>query len=193
VRSAGGGRAGGGAVLPPFAVLAAEQHPVPVAIRAREPDTCADTQARGIGGHQEDAVPGIFCARQQALECCEAQNLGELQPSRPWWEVEVQDLPPQRLGREAFAPRSRLMAGTPRAAPFDQEVVEVRTHLLWTEAIRGALGALGPTGHSGDRGLVGLRGQPLQRHVAEHLGTSPWHSRSCACQGAQTSAPQRAL
>jgi hypothetical protein len=65
----------------------------------------------------------MFCARAQALEFFDAQDLGELQSPRPWWEGEVEDLPPQSLGIEEFEPRSRLMAGTPREAPFDQEVV----------------------------------------------------------------------
>jgi hypothetical protein len=68
------------AVLAPFARLDADEHPSTVDIRALEPDNFADAQARGIGGHQEDAVPGIFCACEQALEFFDTQDLGEGPP-----------------------------------------------------------------------------------------------------------------
>jgi len=77
-------------------------------------------------------VPRIFGAREQALEFLDAQHLWELRPSRPWGEVEVEDIPTQGLGIEELEPRSRLIAGTPRQAPFGQEVVQVRPNLLWT-------------------------------------------------------------
>jgi hypothetical protein len=128
-------------------------------------------------------VPRICGARAQALACLEAQPLGELRPSRPWGEGEGEDIPTQGLGREAREPRSRLMAGTPRQAPFGQEVGQVRPHLLWPSALRGARGALGHTSPSGDIGFWGLRGQPLPWHVADHLGTERCQSRSFACRG----------
>jgi hypothetical protein len=77
-------------------------------------------------------VPRIFCAREQALEFLDAQHLWELRQPCPWGEGEGEDIPTESLGREELAPRSRLLAGTPRQAPFGQEVVQVRTTLLWT-------------------------------------------------------------
>jgi hypothetical protein len=59
-------------------------------------------------------VPRIFGAREQALAFFDAQDLWELQPPRPWWEVAVEDIPTERLGLEELEPRRRLIAGTPR-------------------------------------------------------------------------------
>ena len=109
--------------------------------------------------------------REQTLEFLEAQNLWELRWPRPWWEVEVEDIPAQGLGREKQQPRRGLMAGTPCQAPLAEEVVQGGTHLLWTQAIRRALGELGSASDSGHVGLLGFRGQPLQLHIADHLGT----------------------
>ena len=108
---------------------------------------------------------------EQALECREAHDLWKLRPSRPWWEVEVEDIPTQGCCREDLQPCGRLMAGTPRPAPLDEEVVQIRTDLLWTQAVRGTLVALGQTGHRGDLGHLRLWGEPLQLHIMEHLGT----------------------
>ena len=71
---------------------------------SRQPDDFADAQASGIGGHQEDAVPRILRTREQALEFLDAQDLGELRPPRPWWEVEVEDIPAQGLRIEELQP-----------------------------------------------------------------------------------------
>ena len=187
-----GPQAGGeprGTLRAPCAVLDTEQHPIPCALRAREPDDVADAQARGRGGHQEDPVPRMRCVRAQALECLEAQDPWELRSPRPWWEIEVEDIPAQGLRRDELQPCGRLRAGTPRQAPLDQEVVQVRAHRRWTEAVRGALGARRQAGHRGDRGLLGLGGPPLHLHVVAHLGTSWCPRSSLACKGKQTSAP----
>jgi hypothetical protein len=130
-----GPQAGGeprGAVLASLARLDAEQHPITCDIREREPDDCADAPASGRGGHQEDAVPGMLRTRDQALECLDAQDPWELRPPRPWGEVKVEAIPAPGLRRKALQPCSRLMAGTPRQAPLDQEAVQGGTHRLWT-------------------------------------------------------------
>jgi hypothetical protein len=72
------GREQGGAILPPFALFDAEQHALTVDIRAPQPDDGTDTQASGIGGHQEDAMPRMPRRREQALEFLEAQDVGEV-------------------------------------------------------------------------------------------------------------------
>jgi len=161
----------GRAILAAFPLLDAEQPALTFDIRALQPDDFTDAQASGIRGHQEDAVPGILRMREQALEFLDAEDLGELRPPRPWWEVEVEDIPAQGLGREELQPRSRLIAGTPRQAPLDEEVVQGGTNLLCAQAIRRAVGELGSTSYSGHIGLLGFRGQPLQLHIADHLGT----------------------
>ncbi len=68
----------GGAILPPFALFDAEQPAIPFDSREPPPDDFTDPQARGIRGHQEDAVPRIPRMREQALEFLDAQDLGEL-------------------------------------------------------------------------------------------------------------------
>jgi hypothetical protein len=83
----------------------------------------------------------------------------------------VEDIPTSGLGIEELPSRSRLMAGTPRQAPLDEEVVQGGTKRLWTQAIRRALGELGSAGDSGPIGLLSFRGPPLQWHSADHLGT----------------------
>ena len=133
------GREQGVAILPPFALFDAEQPAITFDIREPQPDDFADAQASGIRGHQEDAVPRILRLREQALEFLDAQDPWELRPSRPWWEVEVEDIPPQGLRREELQPCGRLIAGTPRQAPLDQEVVQRCTNLLWTQAVYGIL------------------------------------------------------
>ena len=45
------------AILAPWALLDAAEPPLTFDIGALEPDDRADVQARGVGGHQEDAVP----------------------------------------------------------------------------------------------------------------------------------------
>jgi hypothetical protein len=77
-------------------------------------------------------VPGMLRTRAQALECLDAQDPWALRPPRPWGEVAVEAIPAQGLRREELQPCSRLIAGTPRQAPLDQEVVEGGTNLLWT-------------------------------------------------------------
>jgi len=71
------GRESSGAILPPFALFDAPQQAITCAIRAPQPDDFADAQARGIRGHQEDAVPRIPRRRQQALAFLDAQDVGE--------------------------------------------------------------------------------------------------------------------
>jgi hypothetical protein len=104
----------GGAILAPFALLDAEQHPITCDICELEPDDFADAQASGRGGHQEDAVPGILGTCKQTLEFLDAQDPWELRPPRPWGEVEAEDIPAQGLRREELEPCGRLIAGTPR-------------------------------------------------------------------------------
>ena len=133
----------GVAILAPFALLDTEQHPITFDICELEPDDFADAQASGIGGHQEDAVPGILGTCEQTLEFLDAQDPWELRPPSTWREVEVEDIPAQGLRIEELQPCGRLIARTPRQAPLDEEVVQVRTNLLWTQAIRGALVELG--------------------------------------------------
>jgi hypothetical protein len=70
----------------------------------------------------------------------------------------VDDIPPQGLRREELQPCGRLIAGTPRQAPLDEEVVQRRTNLLWAQAVWGTLGERGQAGHSGDLGHLRLRG-----------------------------------
>jgi hypothetical protein len=165
------GREQGGAILPPCALFDAEPPAITCDIREPQPDDFANAQASGIRGHQEDAVPRMLRMREQALECRDAQDSWELRPSRPWWEVAVEDIPPQGLRREELPPCGRLMAGTPRPAPRDEEVVQRCTHWLWAQAVRGTLGECGSAGPSGGLGHLCLRGQPLQRHIVDHLGT----------------------
>jgi hypothetical protein len=118
-----------GAILAPFALRAADEPPITCDIRQPQPDDFAAAPARGIGGHQEGAGPRSLGARAQALAFRDAQHLWELRPPCPWGEGE--DIPTERLGSEELAPRSRLLAGTPRQAPFGQEGVQVCPTLLW--------------------------------------------------------------
>jgi hypothetical protein len=83
----------------------------------------------------------------------------------------VEDIPAKGLSLAELQPRSRLMAGTPRQAPLDEEMVQGGANLLWTQAIWRALGELGSASDSGHGGLVSLRGPPLQWHIMDHLGT----------------------
>src|SRR5215510_6056120 len=131
------------AILAAFPLLDAEQHALTFAIRELQPHDFTDAQARGIRSHQEDAVPGILRRREQPLEFLDAQNLWQLRWSRPWWEVEVEDIPAQGFGIEELQPSSGLIAGTPGQGPLDEEMVQVGTNLLWTQAIRRALVELG--------------------------------------------------
>ena len=55
----------------------------------------------------------------------------------------MEDIPTQSLGIEELEPCGRLVAGTPRQAPLDEEMVQVGTNLLWTQALRRALVELG--------------------------------------------------
>jgi hypothetical protein len=68
----------GVAILPPFPLLDADESTITFNIGELQPDDFADAQASGIGGHQEDAVPGILGPRAQALEFRDAQHLWEL-------------------------------------------------------------------------------------------------------------------
>jgi hypothetical protein len=131
------------AILAAFPWLDTEQHAPTFAIREPQPDDCTDTQACGVRGHQEDAVPRILRLREQALEFFNAEDLGELGPPRPWREVEVEDVPAQRLGRKELQSRRRLIARTPREAPLDEEMVQGGTNVLRAQAIGRARVAFG--------------------------------------------------
>jgi hypothetical protein len=108
-----------GAILAPFARLDTDASALTFDGRELEADDFTDTQARGIGGHQEDTVPGWLGTREQALEFRDAQDLGQLQP--PWArrEVQIQGLPPQGLGIDKAEPTGSLVRGTPGQLALD--------------------------------------------------------------------------
>jgi len=54
-------------------------------------------------------VPRIFGACEQALEFLDAQHLWELRPSRPWGEVEVEDIPIAYLPGNSLRTRVRVI------------------------------------------------------------------------------------
>ena len=91
------------AILAPFALLDPDQPALTFKVRELEADDFTDAQARGIGRHQEDPVPGVLGAREQALEFLDAQDLGELRQRRTRWQIQIQWLPPQGLGIELIA------------------------------------------------------------------------------------------
>ena len=55
----------------------------------------------------------------------------------------MEDIPAQGLGIKELQPRRRLITGTPRQAPLDEEMVQVGANLLRTQAIWRALVELG--------------------------------------------------
>jgi hypothetical protein len=52
------------AILAAFSLLDTEQPALTFDIGALQPHDCTDAQARGVRGHQEDAVPGILRRRE---------------------------------------------------------------------------------------------------------------------------------
>src|SRR5262249_23860089 len=66
------------AIRAPFAPRNTEQTTLPFNIRELQTDDLTDAQARGIGRHEEDAVPGVLGAREQALKFLDTQDLGKL-------------------------------------------------------------------------------------------------------------------
>ena len=129
----------GGAILAPFALLDTDQPALTFNVRELQADDCTDAQARGIGRHQEDTVPGVLGTREQALEFRDAQDLGELRPRRARREVEIQRLPPQGLGIEKAEPTGHLVTGTPGAVAVDQQMVQVAANLFGTQLVGGAM------------------------------------------------------
>jgi hypothetical protein len=111
------------AILAPFARLDPDEPALPFTVRELEADDCTDTQARGIGRHQEDTAPRVLGAREQALECRDAQNLGPLRGRRARREVQIQRLPPQGLDIEKAQPTGDLVTGTPGAVAVDQQIM----------------------------------------------------------------------
>ena len=169
-----GQEAGGeqrGAILAPFALLDTDQPARTFEVRELQADDFTDTQACGIGRHQEDTVPGVLGTRAPTLECLDAQNLWELRPPRARREVQIQRLPPQGLGREKSEPTGHLVAGTPGAVAVDQPMVQGEAQLFGAQWVGRAMGERRQARHSGDRGCLGLWGQPFELPVVDHLGT----------------------
>jgi len=95
----------------------------------------ANTQARGVGHHQQGAVPGVPHPADDGLEFLHTQDTRKCQSPWAWREVEVEDIPAEGPGREKLPSRGCLMAGTPRQVPFDQQVMEVSVDLVWAESV----------------------------------------------------------
>ena len=68
----------------------------------------------------------------------------------------MEDIPAQGLGRKELQPRCRVMTGTPRQAPLDEEMGQGGTNRLRTQAIGRARVERGEAGDSGHRGLWGF-------------------------------------
>jgi len=68
----------GRAILAAVPLLDTEHHALTFALRELQPHDCTDAQACGLRGHQEDAGPRMLRRGDQALECLDAQDLGEL-------------------------------------------------------------------------------------------------------------------
>jgi hypothetical protein len=169
-----GQQAGGeqrGAILAPLALLDPDQPAFAFNVRALEADDFTDAQASSIGGHQEDTVPGVLGAREQALEFFDAQDLWELRRCWARWQVEIQRLPPQEFGREKAEPTGHLVTGTPGAVAVDQPMGQVAAHLVGAQWVGGAMVERGQARDSGDIGGLGLWGQPFELHLGDHLGT----------------------
>ena len=186
VRSAGGGEPRG-TVLAPLAWLDADQPPIPGESRAREPDDCADAQARGIGGIRRTRCLGCL-AFVHTRWSASLQDPWERRSPWAWWESEVEDSPAQGLRREELQPCSRLMAGTPPGAAR-------RGGGAGTSASALDVSGLGSPGSTAPG-----RPRPRQRPVgawgpaaATACRGASWHvggqSRSVAGRGKQTSAP----
>jgi hypothetical protein len=187
-----GQEAGGepcGASLAPFALLDPDQPALTCKVRELQADNFTNAQTSGRGGHQEDAVPRVRGTGEQARECRDAQDLGELRQRRARRQVQRQRLPPQGLGREQAEPAGHLVTGTPGAVAVDQHMVQGAAHLFGAQLVGGALGERRSARDSSDRGGLGLWGQPFELPVVDHLGTSRGHSGSLAKQGGQTEVP----
>ena len=128
-------------------------------------------------------MPRGLGAREQALECLDAQDLGQLRQRRPRRQVQIQRLPPERLGREKAPATGHLVPGTPGAVAVNQQMGQGAANLVGAQVVGGALGARRSARHSSDRGSLGRGGQPFALPLGDPLGTSRGHSRSFAACG----------
>lgn len=160
----------GVAVFVSLPLLDAEQQAICFNVGQLQPDDFADAQARSVGGHQQGTVLRRLRAREQALEFLDAQHARQLRSSRARREVEVHRLPAQGSGGEKLQPTGYLVARTPCQAAVDEQMMEVRVNLLWTQLVWGAPVELRQACDRGDIGVLGLRGQALQLHLVDHLG-----------------------
>jgi hypothetical protein len=99
-------------------------------------------------------------------------------------------IPAEGGEREELESTGHLVAGTPCQATCDESMVQVRAPLVRAEVAGRTAVELGQACDGGDRGCLGPGGEPLQLHVADHLGASwghdvaPVHAR-----GRQTETP----
>jgi hypothetical protein len=143
VGAQGGQQAGGeqrGTILAPCARFDPDQPALTCNVRALQADDCTDAQARGLGRHQEHTVSGVFGAREQALECLDAQALGERRECRARRQVQIQRLPPEGLGIDKAEPTGDVVTGPPGAVVGDQPMVQVAAKLGRPQVVGGAMG-----------------------------------------------------
>ena len=164
IRPQGGQQTGGEegvAVFASFALLHTDQHTRTLDVGELQVDDLTDAQTGGVGRHQQGPVLGVARAREETLQFFKAQDVWQARPPCAWREVEMEHIPVERLRVEELEPTGHLVTGTPREVPFDEQMMEVRVHLLWTQLVRGAPGELRQACDRGDIGVLSLRGQAL--------------------------------
>jgi len=168
------------AVLGTLALLDPHRHTVGIDVRNLERDHLADAQARGVDGHQQEAMTRLGGDGKQPPHLFLAQDLGQFLrllreghvKRRPWVVQRHVIEEPEGVGR--------LTARAPGELALLNQVREVRLDFVVGDLVGRSAVVLRQPDHSSDVRLVGAWGEAAHGHVADHPvselahGTPPW-------------------
>ncbi len=162
-------------ILHPLALLDTNGHAIGIEIRDFQGDDFADAQAGGVGGGEQEAMPGMRAGLEQPPDLLAAEDLWKLLRLFGGGYVEVRAREPQRHVVEKAERMGRLATRAPRELAFLNQVGEIGLDLLIGELIRRALVVLGQLHDLADVRLVGAGREATHRHVADHAGPELAH------------------
>jgi len=162
-------------VLAALALADVDGHAVGVEVGDLEGDDLADAEAAGVGGRQQEPMPGVGAGAQQAPDFLPAQDVGQLLGLLGRRDVERGLLAPERHVVEKPERVRGLGARAPRPLPRLEEVRQVGLHLVGGELIGRPPVVAGQAHHLLDVRLVGAWREPSHGHVADHAGTQLAH------------------
>jgi hypothetical protein len=177
-----------GAILAAFALADVDRQAVGVEVRDLEGDDLADAETTGVGGRQQEAMPGMRAGAQEAPDFFPAQDIGQLLGLAGRRHVEGRRLAPEGHVVEEAEGVAGLGARTPRARALAEHQRDVRLHLVGRELVGGPVVVAGQAYHLTDVRLVGSGGKPRtvmsriirsRSSLMSHLRRESWDGGDC--------------